>query len=294
MLKNYWKTTPYACLEITTSIPLNGCIVDCSFCPQRLLVQKYKGNKVLSFEDYKKIIDKLPKEIRITFAGFVEPWLNRDCTDMLLYAYDRGHEIAVFTTGIGMSVSDMERIKHIPFAGNPNGGFVLHLPDNELLAKHPISNKYIEVIEYIGSIRDEIKNFYIMSMGSVHEKIKHVFDGIQPSEMWSRAGNLRHESILKPELLILKDKYKTIYHGDKEMTCNCYERLYHNILLPNGVVSLCCMDYGLDHILGNLFTQEYDDILPAPFSTFDLCKFCENAIAPDSPHFDAEKKSFLI
>jgi hypothetical protein len=193
-----------------------------------------------------------------------------------------------------MSVSDMERIKHIPFAGNPNGGFVLHLPDNELLAKHPISNKYIEVIEYIGSIRDEIKNFYIMSMGSVHEKIKHVFDGIQPSEMWSRAGNLRHESILKPELLNLKDKYKTIYHGDKEMTCNCYERLYHNILLPNGDVSLCCMDYGLDHILGNLFTQEYDDILPAPFSTFDLCKFCENAIAPDSPHFDAEKKSFLI
>jgi len=291
---NFWRTTPHPTLEITTSIPLKGCVVDCVFCPQRLLIERYKGNKSLSFDDYKKVINKLPTEIRITFAGFTEPWLHRECTDMLLYAYDKGHEISAFTTGIGMKISDMERIKHISFSGGPNGGFVFHLPDNELLAKHPITPKYVELVEYIGSLRNEIQNFYIMSMGTVHDSVKHVFGDVPPSEMWSRAGNLAHETILKPELLNLQNRYRSIYHGEAEMTCNCYERLYHNILLPNGDVSLCCMDYGLDQILGNLLTQEYRDVVPKPFSCFKLCQFCENAARPDSPHFEEEKKLYNL
>lgn len=279
--KDFWKTVSHPTLEITTSIPLKGCVVDCVFCPQRLLVERYKGNKSLSLEDYKAIINKLPTKVRVTFAGFTEPWLHRECTDMLIYAYETGHDVAVFTTGIGMKKSDIDRIKHIPFSSGPNGGFVFHLPDEELFAKHPITDRYIELVEHVGNVYHEIQNFYVMSMGSVHQSVKHVFENIQPSEMWSRAGNLIHESILKPELLNLKDKYKTIYRGNYDMTCNCEERLYHNVLLPNGDVSLCCMDYGLDQILGNLLEQEYDEILPEPFSCFKLCQFCENGVKPE-------------
>jgi len=47
-------------------------------------------------------------------------------------------------------------------------------------------------------------------------------------------------------------------------------------LLPNGDISLCCMDYSLDHILGNLFTQEYDEIMPDLETPFELCQHCEN------------------
>ena len=114
-LNNFWRTTSHPTLEITTSIPVKGCAVDCVFCPQRLLVERYKGNKSLTFEDYKKIIDKLPLEVRITFAGFTEPWLHRECTDMLLYAYDKGHDIAAFTTGIGMKVSQMDQMVDLYF-----------------------------------------------------------------------------------------------------------------------------------------------------------------------------------
>ena len=49
---------------------------------------------------------------------------------MLLYAHDRGHPISVFTTGIGMKLETLKS-KHVPFAGQPNGGFTLHLPDKE-------------------------------------------------------------------------------------------------------------------------------------------------------------------
>ena len=63
-------------------------------------------------------------------------------------------------------------------------------------------------------------------------------------------------------------------------SCGCDETLYHNVVLPNGDVSLCCMDYGLKHILGNLYTQEYNDIIPEPLSCFTLCSSCENGIKP--------------
>ena len=275
-----WKNSIAPTMEFTTSIPEKGCVVDCVFCPQRTLQMVYTGKRTMSLVDFKIAVDKLPQEVRVTFAGFTEPWLNKKCTDMVLYAHEKGHPVSVFTTGIGMSINDIERIKHIPFAGNPNGGFVLHLPDQERKAKHPITKRYIEVIEHFGKIHSEIQNFTLMTMGTVHNDVKHVFSQAPTYTMWSRAGNLLGESIMKPELLNRKNEYNSIFHGDQPMTCGCDERLYHNVMLPNGDVSLCCMDYGLEHILGNLYEQEYEDIIPENKTCFNLCKFCENAVKP--------------
>ena len=276
-----WKNSIAPTMEFTTSIDTkNGCVVDCVFCPQRTLQKAYKGERFLSLDNFKKAVNKIPQEIRVTFAGFTEPWLNPKTTDMLLYAHQEGHPISVFTTGIGMDIDDIERIKNIPYAGNPNGGFVLHLPDQERKAKHPITERYIEVIEKFGEVHSQIQNFTLMCMGTVHESIRHVFTDAPSYQMWSRAGNLLGESIMKPELLNLKDDYKSIYHGEQSMTCGCLEKLYHNVMLPNGDVSLCCMDYGLEHILGNLFEQTYEEIIPIDSTCFNLCRFCENAKKP--------------
>jgi sulfatase maturation enzyme AslB (radical SAM superfamily) len=290
-----WKYAHFPTLEITTTILRNGCVVDCVYCPQRILQQKYQGERFLSLENYKKVLDKVPSEIRITFAGFAEPWLNKDCTEMVLYAHEKGHPISIFTTGIGMTIEDFERIRHIPFAPNPNGGFVLHIPDRERRAKHPITKKYIELIHHIQSTHfcgRPIQNYHWMCMGEPHEDITFVIEKAQVPDMWSRAGNLFGEARLKPELMNLH--FKSIYHGEQDMTCGCYERLYHNILLPNGDVSLCCMDYGLEHILGNLLEQEYEDILPEPYSCFNLCRFCENAISPNDEAILKEKLEYNL
>jgi FkbM family methyltransferase len=279
-LKNYWKTTKFPTLEITTSIPPKGCIVDCAFCPQLTLIDIYKDIKTMTLDNFKMIIDKLPKEIRITFSGFTEPWLNKNCTDMLLYAYEQGHPVSAFTTGIGMNIEDIDRIKHIPFNEGPNGGFCLHLPDEERIAKHPITKRYIEVLERFKEVQHEIKGFYLMSMGPVMKHIQHIFPDAHTPEMWSRAGNLLGEAIIKPELDKIKDRFKDKGFIDELLTCGCDEALYHNVVLPNGDVSLCCMDYSLKQIIGNLYTQEYDDIVPKPKSCFLLCQSCENGIKP--------------
>jgi hypothetical protein len=211
---------------------------------------------------------------------------------MLLYAHEKGHPISVFTTMVGVSIEDIERIKHVPFAGNPNGGFVVHLPDQERKAKHPITKKYIEAIEHLGKVQHEIQNFTIMTMGTVHEAVRHVFPNAPTYAMWSRAGNLIGERMLKPELQ--QQDFLYVNHGDKQMTCGCDERLYHNVMLPNGDVSLCCMDYGIEEITGNLFEQEYNDVIPDPYEVFKICRQCENAVDINSQLIKSERLIYKV
>jgi hypothetical protein len=48
-------------------------------------------------------------------------------------------------------------------------------------------------------------------------------------------------------------------------------------LLPNGNISLCCMDFGLSHTLGNLYTENYETVRKRFCSKrkkFELCSTC--------------------
>jgi len=274
--KKKWDVTDWPTMEFTTSVPKKGCVVDCVFCPQEVLKKSFEGERRLTLENFKKALSTIPKNVRITFSGFVEPWMNKQTTDMLLYAHEQGYPVCVFTTGIGMSVEDVKRIKDVPFAGGPNGGFTLHLPDSDHLAKHPITDRYIKVIEEFA--KHDIQNFSIMIMGGeVHEKVKHIYPSAPTYDMWWRAGNLITEAKLKPELIPHMGRVNTIHH-EGPTTCGCIEDLYHNIMLPNGNVALCCMDYNGDHILGNLLTQSYEEIMPEQGTAYSLCNFCENGV----------------
>jgi hypothetical protein len=247
-----------------------------------VLTSSYQGQRIMSLEDFQRWIDKVPTEVRITFSGFVEPWMNKRCSDMVLYAYQQGHPVSVFTTGIGMSIADIESIAHIPFAGNPNGGFTFHLPDSEMLARHPITPQYIKLCEWIRDNRHRIQNFQVMSMGSsIHPDVQHCFsDYVVSSQMWDRAGNLSREAVLKSDLQKLTGRWNKVQHADGPRTCGCIENLYHNVLMPNGDVSLCCMDYGLDNIIGNLDRQSYEEVVPEAETCYDICTRCENGAHP--------------
>ena len=67
--------------------------------------------------------------------------------------------------------------------------------------------------------------------------------------------------------------------------------LKNNVLIPNGDVQLCCMDYGLEAKVANLFHDDYDEIFNGEpmkniinsMSDIDgkddlICRKCENAI----------------
>ena len=260
---NGWKTTTYPTLEITTNIRQpKGCTIGCTVCPQDKLMTNYKGQSTLTLLNFMRVIDKLPKEVRITFSGFAEPFLNNMCTEMILYAHEKGHPISVYTTGVGLTLAKMRLLKDIPYSMGPNGGFCLHLPDTEGKTPIKLTPQYLNTIEYISSIQKEIQGFNAVCMGPVPDLLPP-FQNIGVLTIYNRAGNLER---------------KVSINNSFPCTCRCIEGVYHNVLLPNGDVVLCCMDYSLQHPLGNLFEQEYDDIVPIPNEVFELCKYCENGI----------------
>jgi SAM-dependent methyltransferase len=269
-----WRTVKSPILEITTNIHSKGCAINCVFCPQTVLINEYKGTRVLSLENFKLVIDKLPTGIGVIFAGLSEPWLNPDCTEMVLYAHSKGHQISIFTTGIGMTIEDVDRIKHIPFASGVDRGFTLHIPDVEKYANHPLTDKYIPLLEHI---RDSnIAHLRVVSMGMTPDDIRDIFPYVQKARMFSRAGNLAKEEVFKPRLARLKTEYLSTDNGEGKVSCAAPEGLHHTVMMPNGDVSICCQDYELKHVIGNLFTQEYNDIIPGKDTPFALCRYCEN------------------
>lgn len=86
------------------------------------------------------------------------------------------------------------------------------------------------------------------------------------SNPWSRAGSLYS-------------------YGFKqgEFSCRSANRDFdHNVLLPNGDVYLCCMDYSLKHRLGSLFDTHYGDLNRYAIveaskceNSFMICRQCE-------------------
>ena len=257
-----WNSTKYPTLEITTAMPVGGCPMSCAFCPQDKIVSAYKGVRTLSYENFARLIDKVPKEIQITFAGFSEPFLNPDCAAMIRYAHNMGHSVSLFTTAMGMKLSDFECIRDIPFTG-VQGGFVLHLPDKEGYFVEKKRSDYPELLRAIKQAK--LSNFQAVTMGTLPDHLLEIFPDVIKQEMYWRAGNVSKVGTIKTD-------------KKPPSTCNCQERLYHNVLMPNGDITLCCMDWSLKHVLGNLFTSNYEDIVPVDKTAFELCRYCENGV----------------
>jgi hypothetical protein len=73
---------------------------------------------------------------------------------------------------------------------------------------------------------------------------------------------------------------------------NCNNALNLNALLPNGDVVLCCVDFSMQHVLGNLLVSDFESLFiggeflkvkeglkAASLNT--LCRYCEDTINVD-------------
>ena len=272
--------------EITTRI---GCKNMCSYCPQNTLLKAYfeKDRVVmLSLDTYKLCLSKIPKSVDIHFSGYAEPFLNPQCSEMILHTYKEGYNISMFTTVVGITEKYVELIKEIPFET-----FTVHLPDNMDLTEIKVDEQYIKIVDLL--IQNDIKNLSFMCpVRSLDEKInpalREVFDKhdfkVNKRVVHSRSGSVDLEGVEKQKKLVGEIPY-------------C-DRLKCNVLLPNGDVALCCMDYGLKHKLGNLLRDDFDDLYNnetfkmlmkglTDDSIDSLCRTCEHAA-------DLQKKSVKL
>lgn len=221
-------------LEITT---VGSCPLRCSFCPQDKLRGSYNGGTVLRPNDFIEVLAKLPPDVEVHFSGFAEPFLHPHISFLLALAKDFGRTLHIYTTLFGFNRGhvnatyfglldpDVVRI-HVPDKE------ALLIPDEGWIASH-------ELFRQSGYFRATY-----MTMGEMTPQVRDYLDGlhitVERPDMLSRGGNLWEPKKIEGPLVCSMDRW------------------HSNVLLPNGDVYLCCMDYSLTTKLGNLFVDSYD------------------------------------
>ena len=269
-------------MELTTMI---GCPLMCTFCPQDNLRTQYgTSTKYMTQRDLTTMLVKLPRNTRIDFSGMSEPWANPECTSMLEEVLYMGFKVAIYTTLYGMT--DPERVRKV-LEAHPDQVEVLmlHLPDaNGNMKGWKNSEEWQRAAAIISHTKVPcgIGAMTMDKNGVVHPDLQPMVGQLAGWVGHTRADSLNLEQIGGQIINITP-------HNEFSLTCRSTPFYDRNVLLPNGDVVLCCMDYNLTHVLGNLLTQTYDEIMQgqplldlialneAPeFNKCSICKSCEN------------------
>jgi len=271
-------------MELTTMI---GCPLMCTFCPQDNLRTQYgTATKYMTQRDLTTMLVKIPRDTRVDFSGMSEPWANPECTSMLEEVLYMGFKVAIYTTLYGMTPDHARKVKQV-LETHPNQVEVvmLHLPDaNKNMKGWKYSDEWMETFKIFTSIQVPCgMGAMTMDRSGVVDETLRPYVGQLPGWVGhTRADSLDVEQI-KGQVISITP------HNEFSLTCRSTPFYDRNVLLPDGSVVLCCMDYNLTHVLGNLLTQTYDEIMQgkplldlialneAPeFSKCSICKSCEN------------------
>jgi hypothetical protein len=288
-------------IEITTYI---GCPLMCNYCPQDALLAGYKGDnhkgkKVMELDSFKSMLAKIPKEVQILFSGYVEPWTNPACTDMVVHTLEQGYRVSIFTTLQGMTEDDADRtLDIIRKRYNQMNIINIHLPDKDMFMRgwkntpvyFNVLDKFFRFYNEKGGIRYPKLQAMTMDLnGEPHSSIVERY-GLMLSrfEGIDRAGSLNTERN-KVDEAVMAPKVKNNFKNGCSATPSSYYN--HQVLLPNGDVQLCCMDFGIKNKLGNLNEIErWEDIFSTPeykrveelsnmveYTDELICKSCDQA-----------------
>jgi len=273
-------------LEITTMV---GCPLTCTFCPQDSLKTAYSkhSDKYMSWETFRTILAKVPKTVRIDFSGMAEPWANQYATDMLRLTLQSGYQVAIYTTLYGMSVENSVYIINelIPQFKPQIEIICLHLPDaNMNMRGYKGSPEYRQVLTNFLNADYPVQAMTMDKSGQMHPDLVDIVPRLGDWNGHSRAGSLGEEQTKKVGAAIPP-------RNEFRVSCKSTAFYDHNVLLPDGSVCLCCMDYNLKVRLGSLLTQDYYDLFISDelnklrilnqkpeFSKCSICKSCENVI----------------
>lgn len=237
-------------LEVTTAV---GCPVACGYCPQRSLIGAYVGPRLLTLEVFESAIRNVPDSAEIHLSGFCEPFANNKAA--LFIERLGGRDWKLFTTGVGMTEDDAALV-----VANKPSEVVVHWQ-----ARLPVNLSAIDrLIAGCNNLR-----MVVEQGGGAPTRWKVRSDCLVPH---SRAGNARPSSVRK----------------SGPIRCGPAPRLDHPAMLPDGRLALCCQDYGLEHVLGNIAESEWHVIAGGEpmeklrhemISGDCLCRHCEFAIS---------------
>jgi radical SAM protein with 4Fe4S-binding SPASM domain len=266
-------------LEVTTTA---GCRVACEFCPQKAFSRGYIRTgavRTLAWETFTAALARISPEVGVSFGGMSEPFQNPRCTDMVLHATARGHEVEIFTTLVGLDPADLPRL----LAGmRLDGGadddrLYVHVPSVENFERIPITDGYLAMLRRFLDAGPSVAFHYHGSRP--HEGLRDLpfGDRLHYWAIHDRAHN---------------DIQHVVRGARKRGRLACIMNLEVNILLPNADVLICSQDFGAEHVIGNLGRQSPESLYEGEaFQRFQaamaddaeesMCRHCHFAVELD-------------
>ncbi len=241
-------------LEVST---IMGCTVNCHYCPQKLFISTYyKENKdrqrVMTLDNFKVILSHTPKDCIIDFSGMTEPFNNPDCIDMIQMACDAGRKVYLFTTLSQVDEATVDRLITLPVYY-----MTLHVADVKGYAYIPTTEEYYRNVEKIihavkpdGRPYVDFVNAQTDPDPRVEEIVSSQYEVMRSVQ--NRAGNVKDDTA--------QHRTQDIRPDQRIKCCFCGDDLSNSVVLPDGTVLLCNMDYGMKHVLGNLYEEDYDTL----------------------------------
>jgi len=220
-------------LEVTLTA---GCPMMCSYCPQTNYIKGYKATnttskKNMSLEDYKVILKNVDHRINhVFFTGFTEALAHPEWDQFVEHTKSQGYKTTFNTTLYGATKEKIDRMVDLDV------DVEIHLTDSRI----DIPEGMIEYFAEKYKRSNAIFNFFT-EKGRNLLPIKGDHRAIAAH---SRGDNLEHI----PRRVI-----------SAPVRCNS-NRFFSNVVIPNGDVSVCCSDFSLKHIMGNLLTQTLKEI----------------------------------
>ena len=241
-------------MEISTAM---GCSVNCEFCPQDVLLKKYyekdkNRQRVMTVDNFKTILKHTPDDCIIDFSGMTEPFLNPNCIDMIRLACEAGRRVYLFTTLFGVSEETVDELISLPVYY-----MTLHVADKMGYAYIPTTETYYRNVEkVIKAKKADGRPFvdFVNAQTDPDERVAEICgdDYEIMRSVQNRAGNLKDERV--------QYRKKPIEAGKKISCCFAEGDLLNNVALPDGTLVLCNMDYGMKHVMGNIYEEDYETI----------------------------------
>lgn len=249
-----------------------GCELSCPYCAQWRYVPAYKklgGATTMTPDLLRHYLRTVPRDSILVWSGFSEPFLNPHLPDMIREYHAAGWKMRLDTTLAGCSQESAELVASIPWHS-----LKLHLPSQGDSMKLAVTPEYLEKLRIV--VRNACHKCFVY-FGIPYQAVKAITETVEAdyyTYTHSRANNLRASVERKTGPL---------------RECLWFRRGH---LLPNGLLALCCEDWALNHIIGDLNTNDYASIFQGEAfkellgrheddTKHLLCRTCESAYYPN-------------
>lgn len=221
-------------LEVTLTA---GCPMMCSYCPQTNFIKGFKAlntakRNFMSFDDYQVILANVDHHVpHVYFTGFTEPIGHKEWYKFVEYTKQQNYKVTFNTTFYSATKETIDTLIDLDV------DVEVHITDSKIEIPEEI---YVYFAEKYKKRSMPIFNVFTQKGVSRIPQNIQAF-GHRPN---SRADNLDHIP-------------RAVY----DVPVRCQEnRFFSNVVMPNGDVSVCCSDFSVKHILGNLLTTKLKDI----------------------------------